>query len=216
MINLASRIKERMKAEGVTATMLAKHCDVAVPSVFGWLSGKTKQLSGMNLINASELLGVNPQWLHNGEGEMLRYKSNDENDISNKIVTNSETINTLSVNSSITMSRPDNQTIPVLTLGDARKMLNTPVLQIAAEQYTPYRGALSKDAWAAELTDSMMDDGTPQGFPVGTLIYVDKRIFDEYGKDVLNTKMSNYHAVSHNLTLSWLHEHFMYSFFPST
>jgi transcriptional regulator with XRE-family HTH domain len=47
---------------------LARACGVKPPSVSDWISGKTKRLSGSNLLAAARFLGVNPEWLASGKG----------------------------------------------------------------------------------------------------------------------------------------------------
>lgn len=54
----------------VKAADLARACDVKSPSVSAWLTGKTKNLEGANLLAAAELLRVNPWWLATGRGQM--------------------------------------------------------------------------------------------------------------------------------------------------
>lgn len=47
---------------------LARACKVKPPSVSDWLSGRTKQIEGQNLLRAADFLGVSPQWLASGGG----------------------------------------------------------------------------------------------------------------------------------------------------
>lgn len=42
---------------------LARHCGVKPPSVAEWRSGKTKELTGSNLLLAADYFKVSPKWL---------------------------------------------------------------------------------------------------------------------------------------------------------
>lgn len=42
---------------------LARHCGVKPPSVAEWRSGKTKELTGSNLLLAADFFKVSPKWL---------------------------------------------------------------------------------------------------------------------------------------------------------
>lgn len=71
---LADRLKEAMKGPPkITGVMLAKACGVKPPSVSDWLTGKSKTMEGANLLAASRLLGVNPEWLATGKGPMRHH-----------------------------------------------------------------------------------------------------------------------------------------------
>lgn len=68
-MNLKDRL--RMAMEGpprVKQAALARACKVKPPSVNDWLSGKTKEIGGGNLLRASEFLNVNAVWLSTGRG----------------------------------------------------------------------------------------------------------------------------------------------------
>lgn len=68
MSTLAARIKERMKAAGLTNAQLAKAAGVEPPTAHNWGSGKTKEIKAGPLLAAAAALGVNPHWLATGEG----------------------------------------------------------------------------------------------------------------------------------------------------
>lgn len=67
---LQDRLKLALTEKGATQTALATACGVRSPSVNDWLTGKTKRLTGMNLLRASEFLGVRQEWLAEGTGPM--------------------------------------------------------------------------------------------------------------------------------------------------
>jgi transcriptional regulator with XRE-family HTH domain len=71
-LTLQSRIKERMKALGITNAQLAAACKVKPPTSFNWGSGKTKSIKGEPLLLAAKTLGVTPEWLATGKGPMDR------------------------------------------------------------------------------------------------------------------------------------------------
>ena len=53
---------------------LARACEIAQPSVNDWFSGRTKRMTGKNLLRAAVYLNVNPEWLATGKGEMRSSK----------------------------------------------------------------------------------------------------------------------------------------------
>lgn len=69
MNSLQARLKDLSanKKRGWQAE-LARHCNVAPPSVADWLSGKTKSLDGSNLLKVALFFGVSPDWLATGKG----------------------------------------------------------------------------------------------------------------------------------------------------
>lgn len=71
MNSLADRLHEALKHAGISRADLARACGVRPPSVSDWFSGKTKNLSGLNLLNASKALGVRQEWLGSGKGQMI-------------------------------------------------------------------------------------------------------------------------------------------------
>ncbi len=71
MNTLAERLQEALQRRPeLTKAGLAKACDVKPPSVSDWISGKTKNLEGANLLLAAQYLGVNPWWLATGKGSI--------------------------------------------------------------------------------------------------------------------------------------------------
>lgn len=53
---------------GAVIAAVAKRCGIAGPSVYGWINGTTKRLTGMNLLRAAQYWDVNPEWLATGRG----------------------------------------------------------------------------------------------------------------------------------------------------
>lgn len=73
MKTLAERVKFAMDSatpKKIKGVDLARCVGVKPPSVSDWLSGKSKTMEGENLLRAAKCLGVNPQWLATGSGEM--------------------------------------------------------------------------------------------------------------------------------------------------
>ncbi|AEJ02196.1 helix-turn-helix domain protein [Nitrosomonas sp. Is79A3] len=71
MQTLAERLKIALKGPPeVTQKALADACGIQPPSVSEWLSGRTKNMEGANLLAAAKFLRVNPDWLATGKGEM--------------------------------------------------------------------------------------------------------------------------------------------------
>jgi hypothetical protein len=71
MTTLSTRLREALQGPPERSpSELARACAVKPPSVSAWLSGKTKQLEGANLLAAAAFLEVNPIWLATGAGKM--------------------------------------------------------------------------------------------------------------------------------------------------
>jgi transcriptional regulator with XRE-family HTH domain len=69
MSNLADRVKQCMAETGNTPASVATYIGIKAPSIYDWLNGTTKNLSGMNLIRAAQLFNVQPEWLQSGTGD---------------------------------------------------------------------------------------------------------------------------------------------------
>ncbi len=67
---LQSRIKLALEKSGLSKTDLWKGCGVRSSTVTSWFKGPNQTISGVNLMNASKILGVNPDWLATGNGDM--------------------------------------------------------------------------------------------------------------------------------------------------
>lgn len=67
---LQDRIKLALEKSGLSKTDLWKGCRVRSSTVTSWFKGPNQTISGINLMNASKILGVNPDWLATGNGEM--------------------------------------------------------------------------------------------------------------------------------------------------
>lgn len=71
MQTLSERLKIALKGPPeVTQKALADACGIQPPSVSEWLSGRTKNIEGANLLAAAKFLRVSPDWLATGKGEM--------------------------------------------------------------------------------------------------------------------------------------------------
>lgn len=78
MGNLAERIQKRLSDlqalnpnDRIGQSWLAKKVGLTAPAVSKWVNGGTKTLEGTNLLKAAKALGVRPEWLAEGRGEML-------------------------------------------------------------------------------------------------------------------------------------------------
>jgi phage repressor protein C with HTH and peptisase S24 domain len=67
---LQDRIKLALELSGRSKTDLWKGCGVSSGTVTAWFKGPNQTISGINLMNACKILGVNPEWLATGMGEM--------------------------------------------------------------------------------------------------------------------------------------------------
>lgn len=69
-MTLADRLKKALDEGGHLAADLARACRVKPPSVSAWLSGDTKEIKAVPLLDAAEFLRVSPRWLAEGIGPM--------------------------------------------------------------------------------------------------------------------------------------------------
>ncbi len=70
-MNLADRLQRALaERPDVSKADLARACGIKQPSVSDWFNGKTKRLSGSNLLEAARRLRVRPEWLATGMGPM--------------------------------------------------------------------------------------------------------------------------------------------------
>ena len=75
---LQDRVKLALKVSGKSKTDLWKGCGVSSGTVTTWVKGPNQTISGVNLTNASKILGVSAEWLATGNGEMLVNASGDQ------------------------------------------------------------------------------------------------------------------------------------------
>lgn len=78
---LSERLKYAMEIlppKKIKGVDLARAVGVKPPSVSDWLSGKSKTMEGENLLKASKFLGVNPNWLASGAGQIINKNSKDQ------------------------------------------------------------------------------------------------------------------------------------------
>lgn len=81
---LSERLKEAMKGPPkVSGVDLAKACGVAPPSVSGWRTGDSKEMTAGNLLAAAKRLGVRPEWLADGLGP--KYPNKDHQDAQQEV-----------------------------------------------------------------------------------------------------------------------------------
>ncbi len=67
---LQDRVKLALQISGKSKTDLWKGCGVSSGTVTTWVKGPNQTISGVNLMNAAKILGVNPNWLATGCGEI--------------------------------------------------------------------------------------------------------------------------------------------------
>ena len=69
------RLKRARKLRGLTQVKLASKAGVKQASISEIETGQTKTLRGTTLLNIAEVLGVNPEWLAHGRGQMDAHES---------------------------------------------------------------------------------------------------------------------------------------------
>jgi len=94
---LQDRIKLALELSGRSKTDLWKGCGVSSGTVTAWFKGPNQTISGINLMNACKILGVNPEWLATGIGEM----QTDTHHLYNESIVNCESIQSCYKESSI-------------------------------------------------------------------------------------------------------------------
>lgn len=70
MNTLADRLKFALEKSGKKKTDLWKGCRLSSGAISHWFNNPSTQLKGKNLLCASRILGVRPEWLETGEGEI--------------------------------------------------------------------------------------------------------------------------------------------------
>lgn len=83
MEKLEDRVQHCLNFFGKTQAGLARACRIKPSSVHAWLSGKTKRISGENLLRAASYFGVNNEWLATGRGPIT---SDDHSPIAQEIL----------------------------------------------------------------------------------------------------------------------------------
>lgn len=81
---LADRLKDAMGTE-ISASDLARSCNVSPAAVSKWLDGRTKRLKAETLAAASRALGVREEWLRTGKLPMEREAAEEERQIDHVI-----------------------------------------------------------------------------------------------------------------------------------
>lgn len=75
MSTFQDRLRQAMAGPPkVSQAALARACGISAPSVNDWLSGKTKNIEGQNLLKAAEFLKVDPKWLATGRPSRTTYE----------------------------------------------------------------------------------------------------------------------------------------------
>jgi transcriptional regulator with XRE-family HTH domain len=72
---LSERMSASIKYADIKKTDLATSLKVSRATVTDWCSGKIKNIRGDNLFKAAKTLGVRPEWLASGTGEMVANRS---------------------------------------------------------------------------------------------------------------------------------------------
>ena len=134
MKTLAERLKYAMEVlppKKIKGVDLARAVGVKPPSVSDWLSGKSKNMDGPNLIRAAQFLKVNSKWLATGIG-----KPNDDEAKSNF--------------SNVSISDLPFRKIPVLDFVQAGlfNSVDYDGINPKGETYTTYQGARAEEVFS--------------------------------------------------------------------
>lgn len=74
-MTFAKRIKLAISEAGATKKALSGAVGVSPSAITQWTDGSTKSIEGENLVKAARFLGVSPDWLATGKGEMKAAKA---------------------------------------------------------------------------------------------------------------------------------------------
>jgi transcriptional regulator with XRE-family HTH domain len=78
---LKDRLADAIKEAGLSASELARACNVTAAAVSKWLDGRTKKLSADNYASAARALGVREEWLRTGKLPRERQNAPEEREI---------------------------------------------------------------------------------------------------------------------------------------
>ena len=167
MKTLAERLKYAMEVlppKKIKGVDLARAVGVKPPSVSDWLSGKSKNMDGPNLIRAAQYLKVNSKWLATGLG-----KPTDEETKSD--------FNNVTFNDSPFIK------IPVLDFVQAGifSSVGYDGINPKGETYTTYRSAKPSDVFSLTIEGMSM---APEFLP-GDSIVVDASLSPQPGSYVI-------------------------------
>jgi transcriptional regulator with XRE-family HTH domain len=68
--DLGLRVKQSRKSKGLSQVEVCKKISITQPSLSAIEAGQVDELKGSTLLNLSACLGVSPQWLETGKGDM--------------------------------------------------------------------------------------------------------------------------------------------------
>jgi SOS-response transcriptional repressor LexA len=168
MSTLAERVAECLEETKNTPGSVAGHLGIKAPSVYDWLNGNTKNLAGMNLLKASELFGVNPEWLQSGRPPKYLSAQKKKTHISGE----PESIY------NIRPAPPVKKPVPVLTLIQAGNMKEIGYLPEPGEgdRWEAPDHKLGAKGFCLIVEGWSMWDGTDDGIKDGDLIFCDPEI----------------------------------------
>ena len=167
MKTLAERLKYAMEVlppKKIKGVDLARAVGVKPPSVSDWLSGKSKNMDGPNLIRAAQFLKVNSKWLATGIG-----KPNDDEAKSNF--------------SNVSISDLPFRKIPVLDFVQAGlfNSVGYDGINPKGETYTTYQGARPEEVFSLSVEGMSM---APEFLP-GDSIVIDASLSPQPGSYVI-------------------------------
>ena len=67
MNTLSERLKQAMEEAGAKQIDIARAAGIKPPSVADWLTGRTKNIRGANLVSVARFLNVSEAWLADGK-----------------------------------------------------------------------------------------------------------------------------------------------------
>jgi SOS-response transcriptional repressor LexA len=192
MTTLAQRVTQCMGETGNTPASVAAYCGIKPPSVYNWIDGTTKNLAGMNLINAAQLFGVNPEWLQSGKPP--------KHPLPKQV--GSASSSNLAEADNLKPAPPARKAVPVITLIRAGAMKEIDYVPEVGQcdRWESPQEKLGPRGWAHVVEGDSMDDGTDKGIPEGWLIFVDPDLSPQAGHYVIAKDVVTQSATFKKLT----------------
>lgn len=185
MSTFQDRLRQAMAGPPkVSQAALARACGVSAPSVNDWLSGKTKNIDGQNLLKAADFLKVDAKWLATGRlsratHEGVKVHGVAEDALSWPVAGSGEARETSNLEPMLQPTRAAKE-YPMISWVAAGERAESPdhfEPGVADEWLQSTENAGPHGYWLQVKGKSMVSD-TPPSFPEGTPILVKPEGFD--------------------------------------
>ena len=155
-MNLQDRLSAAMKYAGIDQATIVKTLKVSRAAVSQWVNGPTKEIKSKHAMQLAFMLGVNPDWLAYGKGDMLGPAVTYDSGKSEYFA---------------------GQAVPLLSKVSAGKYCDSKGIfdHDDAEAWLPRPQGASELAYGLMVEGDSMTSPYPNGrsYPPGTILYVD-------------------------------------------